>query len=177
MSTTCPPIFGVTGWKNSGKTTLVVRLVEELTGRGFHVSTVKHAHHDFDIDREGTDSYRHRVAGATEVALVSGRRWAIMHELRDADEPEMDEIVARIAPCDIILIEGYKREAHPKIEARRLETIKKEPLAPKDPNILAIAADYEIGDTELPVYNLDDVPSIADFVVKYTGLDRSNAAE
>lgn len=177
MPSTRPPIFGVTGWKNSGKTTLVVRLVEELTGRGYRVSTVKHAHHDFDIDREGTDSHRHRLAGATEVALVSGRRWALMHELREAEEPAMDEIVARIAPCDLILIEGYKREDHPKIEARRTETLKKEPLAPKDPNILAIAADYSIEEADRPVFDLDNVGEIADFIVTHTGLDRSNAAE
>ena len=116
MSASNTPVFGITGWKNSGKTTLVVRLVEEFTARGFRVSTVKHAHHAFDIDREGTDSHRHRVAGASEVALVSGRRWALMHELRDDDEPALGEILARLSPCDLVLIEGYKREAHAKIE-------------------------------------------------------------
>ena len=107
-------VFGITGWKNSGKTTLTERLVAEFTRRGFRVSTVKHAHHDFDIDREGADSYRHRLAGAAEVAIVSGRRWALMHELRGEDEPKLDEILARLAPCDLVLVEGYKREATPR---------------------------------------------------------------
>ena len=106
-------VFGITGWKNSGKTTLTERLVAEFTRRGFRVSTVKHAHHDFDIDREGADSYRHRLAGAAEVAIVSGRRWALMHELRGEDEPKLDEILARLAPCDLVLVEGYKREVAP----------------------------------------------------------------
>jgi molybdopterin-guanine dinucleotide biosynthesis protein B len=120
MKTT--PVFGITGWKNSGKTQLVTRLVAEFTQRGLKVSTVKHAHHNFDVDKPGADSYRHREAGAVEVALVSGRRWALMHELRDQEEPPLEDILARLTPCDLILIEGYKRENHPKIETRRLES-------------------------------------------------------
>ena len=122
-------VFGITGWKNSGKTTLTERLVAELTRRGWKVSTVKHAHHDFDIDKEGTDSFRHRQAGASEVAIVSGRRWALMHELRGEDEPPLDVVLARLAPCDLVLVEGYKRESHKKIETRRADAKDTAPLS------------------------------------------------
>jgi len=168
---TTPKIFGISGWKNSGKTGLAVRLVTEFTARGYRISTIKHAHHDFDIDKVGADSFRHRQAGAHEVAIVSGTRYAIMHELRGAPEPEFDEIIARLAPCDLILIEGYKREAMPKIEARRLEAKTREPLAPGDPYIVAIAADHPVSDTDLPVFDLDDTMAIADFITRVTGLD------
>ena len=165
-------VFGVTGWKNSGKTTLVEQLVSELTRRGWRVSTVKHAHHEFDIDKPGADSFRHRMAGASEVAIVSGRRWALMHELRGEDEPPLEQILARLAPCDIVLVEGYKREGHPMIEARRMESRSREPLAPGAPNILAIAADHPVEDSLLPVFALDDVAAIANFIEKTTGLHR-----
>ncbi|WP_137137047.1 molybdopterin-guanine dinucleotide biosynthesis protein B [Rhizobium sp. FKY42] len=165
-----PKLFGIAGWKNSGKTGLAVRVVEELTRRGYRVSTVKHAHHDFDIDKVGADSYRHRQAGAQEVALVSGTRYAIMHELRGADEPSFEEIISRLAPCDIVIIEGYKREPIPKIEARRLEAAKREPLAPSDPFILAIAADHAVEGTALPVFDLDDTHTVVDFIVQTTRL-------
>ncbi|WP_305987120.1 molybdopterin-guanine dinucleotide biosynthesis protein B [Roseibium sp. MMSF_3544] len=167
------PVFGITGWKNSGKTQLVTRLVAEFTARGFKVSTVKHAHHNFDIDRPGADSYRHREAGASEVALVSGRRWALMHELRNEEEPPLNEILSRLAPCDLILIEGYKRENHPKIEARRTETVDRGPLSPSDPNIMAIAADHSLTGETLPVFDLDDVAAMADFIQEHLGLKRS----
>ena len=163
-------VFGVTGWKNSGKTQLVTSLVAEFTRRGYRVSTVKHAHHHFDIDKKDTDSYRHREAGASEVALVSGNRWALMHELRGEDEPKLDEILARIAPCDLIIIEGYKREKHPKIEARRTESRHSEPLAPTDPAIVAIAADHPVEDTDLPVFDLNDIAAVADFIAARSGL-------
>jgi molybdopterin-guanine dinucleotide biosynthesis protein B len=169
---TSPKIFGISGWKNSGKTGLAVRLVTEFTARGYRISTIKHAHHDFDIDKVGADSFRHREAGAHEVAIVSGTRYAIMHELRGAPEPEFEEIVARLAPSDLILIEGYKREAMPKIEARRLDAKTREPLAPGDPHIVAIAADHPVTDTELPVFDLDDTTAIADFIARVTGLER-----
>ena len=167
---TRPKVFGVAGWKNSGKTGLVVRLVTELTARGYRVSTVKHAHHDFDIDRPGADSHRHRQAGAQEVAIVSGTRYAIMHELRGAPEPPFEDILARLSPCDLVLIEGYKREPIPRIEARRLESKSRAPLAPDDPHIAAIAADHPVTDTALPVFDLDDTRAIADFIVARTGL-------
>ncbi|OCP36271.1 molybdopterin-guanine dinucleotide biosynthesis protein B [Ensifer sp. LC163] len=167
---TATKIFGIAGWKNSGKTGLMVRLVTELTQRGYVVSTVKHAHHDFDIDKVGADSFRHREAGAHEVTIVSGTRFAIMHELRGAPEPSFEGILTRLAPCDLILVEGYKREPIPKIEARRLESANREPLAPTDPHICAIAADHPVTDSDLPVFDLDDTATIADFVEKVTGL-------
>lgn len=157
-------IFGITGWKNSGKTTLTEKLVAELVRRGRRVSTVKHAHHDFDIDKEGADSFRHRQAGATEVAIVSGRRWALMHELRDEEEPPLATVLARMAPADIVIVEGYKREGHRKIEARRREAKSRERLSPSDPNIVAVAADGPQPDETLPVFDLDDIATIADFV-------------
>jgi len=163
-------VFGITGWKNSGKTTLTERLVTELSRRGWKVSTVKHAHHDFDIDKEGTDSFRHRKAGAGEVAIVSGRRWALMHELRGEQEPTLETVLSRLAPCDIVLVEGYKREAHLKIEARRLESRDRTPLYVADPSIIAIAADFDQPGETLPVFKLDDVAAIADFVEEAEGL-------
>jgi molybdopterin-guanine dinucleotide biosynthesis protein B len=169
---TSPKIFGIAGWKNSGTTGLAVRLVTELTRRGYRVSTVKHAHHDFDIDKVGADSFRHREAGAHEVTIVSGTRYAIMHELRGAPEPSFPEILARLAPCDLVLIEGYKREPIPKIEARRLEAANREPLAPTDPHIVAIASNHPVDDTGLRLFDLDDTTAIADFIEATTGLSR-----
>lgn len=163
------PVFGVTGWKNSGKTTLMERLVTELTRRGLAVSTVKHAHHAFDIDREGTDSFRHRQAGATEVAIVSGARWALMHELRDADEPSMAEIVDRLSPCDLVLVEGYKAEAHPKIECRRVDAKEGRPIFEGNDTVVAIAADHPVEGVGRPVFDLNDIAAIADFVCAQTG--------
>jgi molybdopterin-guanine dinucleotide biosynthesis protein B len=159
------PVFGVTGWKNSGKTTLVARLVAEFTRRGLAVATVKHAHHEFDIDVPGTDSFRHREAGAREVMIVSGRRWALMHELKEESEPPLSAALARLSPCDLVLVEGYKREAHPKIEVRREAAGRdREPLAPHDSSILAVAADHAADAAGRPLFDLDDVPGIADFI-------------
>lgn len=167
---TSQPVFGIAGWKNSGKTGLVVRLVTELTRRGYRVSTIKHAHHDFDIDKPGADSFRHREAGAHEVTIVSGTRFAIMHELRGDAEPTLDEVLARLAPADLVLVEGYKREPMPKIEVRRLEARSREPLAPLDPHIVGIAADHPVEATSLPVFDLNDTAAIADFILGETGL-------
>jgi molybdopterin-guanine dinucleotide biosynthesis protein B len=150
--------------------------VTEFTARGYAISTIKHAHHDFDIDKVGADSFRHRQAGAHEVTIVSGTRYAIMHELRGAPEPTLTEVLARLAPCDIVLIEGYKREPVPKIEARRLGAKSREPLAPTDPHILAIAADHPVEDTDLRVFDLDDTLAIADFILATLGLDGKNRA-
>ncbi|KPF43875.1 molybdopterin-guanine dinucleotide biosynthesis protein B [Rhizobium sp. AAP43] len=169
-----PRIFGIAGWKNSGKTGLAVRLVEEFTARGYRISTIKHAHHDFDIDKVGADSYRHRHAGAHEVVIVSGTRYAIMHELRGAPEPSFEDILSRIGPCDLVLIEGYKREPVPKIEARRRDAAKCEPLSPTDPFIKAIAADHAVNDTDLPVFDLNDTKAIADFIAQVTELPDLN---
>jgi molybdopterin-guanine dinucleotide biosynthesis protein B len=163
-------VFGIIGWKNSGKTTLTERLVSELTARGWRVSTVKHAHHAFDVDREGADSFRHRQAGATEVAIVSGRRWALMHELRGEAEPTLESILARFSDADIVLIEGYKRESHQKIETRRLGTGETTPLSKNDPNVVAVAADHAQPAETLPLFDLDDTKSIADFIERMTGL-------
>ncbi|WP_395709475.1 molybdopterin-guanine dinucleotide biosynthesis protein B [Reyranella sp.] len=155
---TPPRIFGVTGWKNSGKTTLVERLVTEFVRRGWTVNTVKHAHHDVDIDQPGTDSARHRAAGATEVALVGGLRYAIM---REQGEPALSQVLARLSPADLVLIEGYKREPHPKIEVRAGPG---ESIAAKDPAIVAIAADTPPAETHLPWFRRDDIAAIADFI-------------
>ena len=168
---TVPPrVFGIAGWKNSGKTGLAVRLVTGFTRRGYKISTIKHAHHDFDIDKVGADSFRHRQAGAHEVTIVSGTRFAIMHELRGDPEPSLQDVLDRIAPCDLVLIEGYKREPVPKIEARRLESKSREPLAPTDPHIVAIAADHAVEGTSLPVFDLDDTVAIADFIADVVSL-------
>ncbi|SMF67953.1 molybdopterin-guanine dinucleotide biosynthesis protein B [Xaviernesmea oryzae] len=168
-----PRVFGISGWKNSGKTGLTVKLVAELTRRGYRISTIKHAHHDFDIDKPGADSFRHRQAGASEVAIVSDTRFAIMRELRGEQEPRLADILARLHPCDLVLIEGYKREPVPKIETRRLDARSREPLAPNDPHIVAIAADHPVTDTALPVFNLDDTAAIADFIEKVIGLSKT----
>lgn len=163
-------VFGITGWKNSGKTTMTERLVAELTRRGWTVATVKHAHHDADVDHAGTDSFRHRAAGAREVALVTGRRWALMHELRDEPEPSLGEILGRLSPCNIVLVEGFKREGHLKLELRRDGAKDHTPLAPGDESIVAIAADILVADEGRPVFGLDDIEAIADFIERTTGL-------
>ena len=168
-------VFGVTGWKNSGKTTLTCKLVEEFTRRGFRVATVKHAHHAFDIDHEDTDSYRHRQAGAAEVVIASGRRWAIMHELGEAKEPSLDDMLAKLSPCDLVLVEGYKRESHPKIEARRLAASDRARLSENDASIRAIAADHAVDDATIPVFALDDINGIADMIALETGLGETAA--
>ena len=160
------PVFGVTGWKNSGKTTLVERLISELTDRGYRIATIKHAHHMFDIDKEGTDSYRHRQAGAHEVALVSGFRWALMHEVGNEGEPTLETMTAHMSPADLIIIEGYKSEPHLKIEVRRKAARKNQALADRDDSIVAIAADHDISNTDLPVFDLNDVKAIAGFLIE-----------
>ena len=158
-------LLGITGWKNSGKTTLTERLVAELVARGYRIATVKHAHHAFDIDHEGRDSFRHRKAGAFEVAVVSSKRWALIHELEsEADEPPLDVVLSKMAPADLTLIEGYKREGHQKIEMRRVSAADTVPLAPGDPSIIAVVSDTGTAQTDLPVFHADDVASLADFV-------------
>ncbi|OAN80525.1 molybdopterin-guanine dinucleotide biosynthesis protein B [Sulfitobacter sp. EhC04] len=161
-------LYGVVGWKNAGKTGLMERLVTEITGRGIRVSTVKHAHHSFDVDHEGKDSHRHRVAGATEVMLASRNRFALMHELRDEAEPTLEELLARLSPVDLVLIEGYKRDAHPKVEAHRAEA--GNPLiAPGDPTVRAVASDVPLA-LDRPVFDLNDTSAIADFILAEVGL-------
>ncbi len=167
-------IFGLAGWSGSGKTTLVVRLLPELISRGYRVSTVKHAHHDFDIDKPGKDSYRHRHAGATEVMVTSARRWALMHENRDAPEPSVAEITARMSPVDLLLIEGFKHHAHPKLEVHRPAN-GKALLCPDDPHIVAVASDTPLPGVSVPVLDLNDVPGIADFITAHLNLTKALA--
>ncbi|MGQ2907197.1 MAG: molybdopterin-guanine dinucleotide biosynthesis protein B [Aliihoeflea sp.] len=163
-------VIGITGWKNSGKTTLTERLVAEFVARGRKVSTIKHAHHAFDIDQPGTDSFRHREAGAGEVAIVSGDRWALMHELRGESQPSLDDVLARLSPCDLVIVEGYKREGHLKIETRRREAKDTRPLSADDPNIVAVASDHALPEETLPVFPIDDIAAMADFITSRLGL-------
>lgn len=165
-------MFGVAGFKNSGKTTLTSRLVTELTQRGYVVSTIKHAHHGFDLDQKGRDSFIHRQAGAHEVAIVSGSRWAILHELRDSEEPTFKEMLARLGPCDVVIVEGFKREAYPKIEVRRLD-MDHPALAPDDVNIVAIACDDPLEGETVPVFTRDDAKNIADFIIDHLGIAKT----
>ncbi|MGL4414350.1 molybdopterin-guanine dinucleotide biosynthesis protein B [Roseinatronobacter monicus] len=162
-------LYGVTGWKNTGKTGLMERLVAEMVARGLTVSTVKHAHHDTEIDHPGRDSYRHRVAGAREVVLSSPRRWAVMHELRDQPEPMLAELLTRLSPVDLVLIEGYKRADHPKIEAYRSEA-GRDLLARDNPTIRAVASDVALQGLAQPVLHLDDTSAIADFILRDLGV-------
>jgi len=164
-------LLGIVGFKNAGKTTLTERLVSELTARGYRISTVKHAHHAFDIDQEGRDSWRHRQAGASEVAIVSANRWALVHELRGTPEPTLHEIVSKLAPCDLVLTEGYKWEKHPKIEVRNV-TLAHPELAGKDSTVIAIAANGGIENSPVPVFDRENVKSIADFIVARMDLAR-----
>lgn len=161
-------LYGVVGWKNAGKTGLMERLVAEIAGRGLSVSTVKHAHHSFDVDQPGKDSHRHRVAGAREVLLASGKRYALMHELRDEAEPPLGTLLQRLAPVDLVLVEGYKRDAHPKVEAHRSET-GNSLIAPDDPTVRAVASDTPL-DLDRPVFDLNDTVAIADFILGEVGL-------
>ncbi len=161
-------IYGVTGWKNAGKTGLMERLVAEFCDRGLSVSTLKHAHHSTDVDQPGTDSHRHRSAGASEVLLASPNRVAIMQELRDAEEPSFVDLLSRLNPVDLVLVEGFKREPHPKIEAYRTDA--GNPLiAPGDQSIRAVASDISLN-LDRPVFNLDDTVAIADFIAGELGL-------
>ncbi len=163
------PVIGIAGWKKSGKTTLTERLISEFTRRGLKVAAVKHAHHAFQIDDGQTDSARHRRAGAAQVAVVSGKRWAIVSELNGAPEPNFEEVIAALEPADLIVVEGYKSAPIPKIEARRAVSLTKTPLADGDPSVIAIAADHEVADTALPVFSLDDIEAIADLIDRAVG--------
>ncbi len=161
-------IYGVIGWKNSGKTTLMERLVAEITGRGISVSTVKHAHHRVDVDQPGRDSYRHRVAGANEVVLASPARVAVMQELRGLPEPGLGQLLVRLQPVELVLVEGYKSGKHRKIEVHRAVTAR--PLiAPGDDSVRAVASDVAL-DLDRPVFDLDDIAAIAGFVLAESGL-------
>jgi len=161
-------VYGVIGWKNAGKTTLVERLVAELTARGLSVSTVKHTHHGVDVDRPGKDSHRHRQAGARQVILASSARWALMTELRGAPETPLADLLAHLDAVDLVIVEGYKRDDHPKVEAWRAAT--GQPLiAANDPTVRLVASN-DAPATETPVLGLDDIEAIADFILADLGL-------
>lgn len=162
-------VFGLAGWSGSGKTTLMTRLIPEIAARGITVSTMKHAHHNFEMDREGKDSFEHRRAGATEVLITSARRWALMHELRDDPEPAMAELIARMTPVDLLLIEGFKRADHEKLEVHR-PAVGKPLLCTADPQIVAVASDAPLAGLAVPRIDLNDIPAIADFVLTSCGL-------
>jgi molybdopterin-guanine dinucleotide biosynthesis protein MobB len=161
-------VYGVTGWKNTGKTTLTERLVAELVAQGLRISTVKHAHHATEIDHPGRDSHRHREAGAGQVIVASPVRWALMTELRGAEEPPLADLLAHLEPCDLVLIEGYKTAPHPKIETHR-KAAGRDLLALQNPTIRAIASDGPVG-SALPRFDLDDVAGIAAFIRAEVGL-------
>ena len=152
-------VIGFAGWSGAGKTTLLTRLIPRLISEGLRVSTLKHAHHGFDVDVPGKDSWRHREAGAEEVMVSSGKRWALMHELRGADEPKLPELLARMSPVDLVIVEGFKRERYPKIEVYRAAN-GKPPLFPDDSHIVGLATDTAF-ETRLPMAQLDDIPAIA----------------
>jgi len=159
------PLIGIAGYKNVGKTTLVERLVSELVTRGLKIATIKHAHHSVEVDEPGRDSHRHRMAGAEQVAVVSSVRWAVMTELRGQAEPTLDEVIASLAPADLIIVEGYKTHDFPKIEVRR-EGVTRRKMFGDVPNVIAVASDT-LFETGLTALDLDDIPTIADFVLAH----------
>ena len=161
-------IFGFAGWSGSGKTTLIEKLIPRFVKGGLRVSLIKHAHHQFDVDQPGKDSYRHRHAGATEVLVTSSRRWVLMHELRGGQEPSFEEQLKHLSPCDLVIVEGFKFQPIPKIEVYR-EGVDSPPLHPKDPHIIAVATDAKI-ETTLPVLDLNDDAAIAQFILGHLNL-------
>jgi molybdopterin-guanine dinucleotide biosynthesis adapter protein len=157
-------VIGLAGWSGAGKTTLLRRLIPALTGRGLRVATLKHAHHAFDVDQPGKDSYVHREAGAAEVIVSSARRWVQIHEVGDAPEVSLADLLRRLSPCDLVLVEGFKREAHPKLEVFRSAN-GRPPLHPEDPRIVAVASDVPFPQAGVPVLPLDDAEAIAGTVI------------
>ena len=160
--------FGFAGWSGSGKTTLIEKLIPLFVQRGLRVSLIKHAHHSFDVDVPGKDSYRHRHAGATQVLVTSSRRWVLMHELRGEQEPSFEEQVKHLSPCDLLIVEGFKHAPIPKLEVWRAVT-GEALLHPNDPHIVAVASDAKV-ETKLPLLDLNDAGAIADFIVKHQKL-------
>ena len=163
-------VFGIAGWSGSGKTTLVTNLIPALIGRGVTVSTIKHAHHGFEIDTPGKDSYEHRQAGATEVMVTSGRRWALMRELRGGAESSLDQLTSHMTPVDLLLIEGFKRQSHDKLEVHR-RALGKPLLCRNDPRIVALACESALPEIDLPQLDLNDVEAIAGFIIGHCGLE------
>jgi molybdopterin-guanine dinucleotide biosynthesis protein B len=162
-------VLGLAGWSGAGKTTLMVRLIPELVSRGLKVSTMKHAHHAFDVDKPGKDSHRHREAGATEVLVSSEHRWALMHEHRGEREPSSIELMRHMTPVDLLLIEGFKRDPHDKLEIYR-PALGKPLLSTDDPSFVAVLSDAPVPETRLPVINLNDIAAIADFIQRHCEL-------
>ncbi len=160
--------FGFAGWSGSGKTTLIEKLIPLFVKRGLRVSLVKHAHHTFDVDKEGKDSWRHRQAGASEILVTSSRRWVLMHELRGGKEPSFDDQVKHLSPCDLLIVEGFKFAPIPKLEVWRAET-GEGLLHPNDPHIVAVASDAKV-ETRLPLFDLNDHAAIASFIVQHQRL-------
>ena len=159
-------IIGLAGWSGSGKTTLITKLIPRLIARGVKVSTLKHAHHGFDLDQPGKDSFFHRAAGATEVIISSAKRWAILHELREEPEWDLRALVSKMSPVDLVLVEGFKRDAVPKLEIHRSANGK--PLIhPEDGHIVAIASDVALPQAKVPVVDLNNVEAIADLLLKH----------
>ena len=164
-------IIGIAGYSGNGKTTLIEKLVPVFVRDGLRVSLVKHAHHEFDVDHPGKDSYRHRQAGCTEVLVSSSKRWALMHELRGANEPKLQDQLTHLSPCDIVIVEGYKSEPIAKVEVHRKGS--DGPLLyPEDANVIAVATDEPL-DTKLPQFSLDDVEGVARFILQHLGLNRA----
>lgn len=162
-------VMGIVGWSGSGKTSLLVQVLPLLRARGLSVSTMKHAHHRFDVDRPGKDSFQHREAGASEVLVVTSSRWVLMHESRDEPEPSIESLIQRMTPVDLLLIEGFKTHLHPKLEIHR-KSEGKPLLCPGDPDIVAVATDSFLPGLDLPQLDLNDPPAIADFILARTGL-------
>ena len=164
-------VIGIAGYSGSGKTTLIEKVIPVLVRDGLRVSLIKHAHHEFDVDQPGKDSYRHRHAGATEVLLSSSKRWVIMHELRGAPEPPLEEQLKLFSPCDLVIVEGYKTQPIPKVEVHRAAG--HTPLLfPEDPHVVAVATDEPL-DTALPQLDVNDAEAVARFIVQYLGLHRA----
>ena len=165
-------IIGLAGWSGSGKTTLLTKVIPRIVARGLKVSTVKHAHHSFEMDRPGKDSHTHRMAGATEVLVGSANRWAVVHELRGEGEPTLPALLRKASPVDLVLVEGYKGESHPKLEVYRAAN-GKPLLHPGDPAIVAVASDTPLSGTRIPVLDLDDIEGITDILLRHAvPLDR-----
>ena len=164
MSTSGARVLGIAGWSGSGKTTLITQLIPLLSQRGIRVATLKHAHHAFDVDQPGKDSYEHRKAGACEVIVSSARRWVQMHEVGSGTEASLPELLRRVSPCDLVLVEGFKTERHPKLEVFRAE-VSKAPLHTADPRIVAIASDQQYPGSGLPVVDINNIAAVADMVL------------
>jgi molybdopterin-guanine dinucleotide biosynthesis protein B len=164
-------IFGLVGWSGSGKTTLIRMLIPELISQGYRVSTMKHTHHDFDIDKPGKDSYEHRVAGANQVLITGTKRWALLNENRDQPEPDVEELLDRMENVDLVLIEGFKNHSHAKLEVFR-KSLGKELIAANDPSVFAVATDEELVTDAVVVLDLNDVKGVAQYIIDFCGLQR-----